>query len=93
MIPSFAFTFILLLIFIYAIMVAFRQKKVNEMKNDFINNMTHELKTPISSLPRGKSRRMVDQSAVTVGHSKLKRYLQPVVFQFETQEITHPPFS
>lgn len=50
MIPSFAFTFILLLIFIYAIMVAFRQKKVNEMKNDFINNMTHELKTPISSL-------------------------------------------
>ena len=33
MIPSFAFTFILLLIFIYAIMVAFRQKKVNEMKN------------------------------------------------------------
>ena len=38
---------------------------------------------------RGKSRRMVDQSAVTVGHSKLKRYLQPVVFQFETQEITH----
>lgn len=50
MMPSFAFTFILLLIFIYAIMVAFRQKKVNEMKNDFINNMTHELKTPISSL-------------------------------------------
>ena len=50
MIPSFAFKFILLLIFIYAIMVAFRQKKVNEMKNDFINNMTHELKTPISSL-------------------------------------------
>lgn len=50
MIPSFAFTLILLLIFIYAIMVAFRQKKVNEMKTDFINNMTHELKTPISSI-------------------------------------------
>lgn len=50
MLPSFAFTLILLLTFIYTVMVAFRQKKVNEMKTDFINNMTHELKTPISSI-------------------------------------------
>lgn len=44
------FTLIMLLIFLYAIMTAFKQKKVNEMKTDFINNMTHELKTPISSI-------------------------------------------
>ncbi len=50
MIPSMGFTFIMLLIFLYAIMTAFKQKKVNEMKTDFINNMTHELKTPISSI-------------------------------------------
>ncbi len=50
MIPSMVFTFIMLLIFLYAIMTAFKQKKVNEMKTDFINNMTHELKTPISSI-------------------------------------------
>ena len=50
MVPAFAFTFILLIIFVYTIFVAFRQKKLTEMKNDFINNMTHEFKTPISSI-------------------------------------------
>ena len=50
MVPAFAFTLILLIIFVYTIIVAFRQKKLTEMKNDSINNMTHEFKTPISSI-------------------------------------------
>ena len=50
MIPAIIFTLVLLITFIFTIFIIFRQKRYTEIKNDFINHMTHELKTPISSI-------------------------------------------
>ncbi len=50
MFPVMVFTFVLLVLFICVLYLLFRQRKVSEMKYDFVSNMTHEFKTPIASI-------------------------------------------
>jgi len=47
---SVGFTLIIFLTFALSIFLIIRQKKIADMKSDFINNMTHEFKTPISTI-------------------------------------------
>jgi two-component system, OmpR family, phosphate regulon sensor histidine kinase PhoR len=65
---------LLLVFFGVAMSIILRQKRLSEVKTDFINNMTHELKTPISTI--GLSSELLLRGDFTEDPDRLKRYAE-----------------
>jgi two-component system phosphate regulon sensor histidine kinase PhoR len=70
----FAIIIVVLVFFAYAMSVIFKQKRLSEIKNDFINNMTHEFKTPISTI--ALSSEILLQKGVEKDAERMKQYAE-----------------
>jgi len=70
---------IILLVYVYSIYTIIQQKKYSELQRDFINNMTHEFKTPLSSILLA-SNYLSKQNTIT-NDDKLNNYTQIIINQ------------
>ncbi len=69
---SILFTLIIMGCFYYTIQTIFVQKKLSEMKTDFINNMTHEFKTPIATISLAAD--SISSPMISGSPDKVKRF-------------------
>lgn len=67
-------TLVVTVFFGYAMFVILRQKRLSEVQRDFVNNMTHEFQTPISTIRIATD--VLSQSKIMEQPERLKKYVQ-----------------
>ncbi len=75
--PSVILILLLIALFAYSICIINRQKKLAELKNDFINNLTHEFNTPLFSI--GLTSNLLLKSGAVQQSEKLEKYVDLIV--------------
>lgn len=76
------FTFVLILvliIYVYSVFLMLQQKRYTELQKDFINNMTHEFKTPLASILIASN--FANTQNEIKNNSKLSKYIQIIINQ------------
>lgn len=71
--------FLVLIIYVYSVLLMLKQKKYTELQKDFINNMSHEFKTPLASILIASN--YVKQQNEIKENPKLSKYNQIIVNQ------------
>lgn len=72
---------IILLIYVYSIFTLLQQKKYSALQRDFINNMTHEFKTPLSSILIAST--YLSKQETIRSDEKLGKYAEIIIHQSE----------
>lgn len=69
----------LIISILFVLFTIYRQKKLSELKNDFINNLTHEFKTPIAT--SSLAAEMLLRPEIKDEPSKIKKYVNVILFE------------
>ncbi len=70
---------VILLVYVYSIYTIIQQKKFSELQRDFINNMTHEFKTPLSSILLASE--ALNKQNLVQENTKLQTYTSIIINQ------------
>ena len=73
---SIVFTVIIIIVYIYTVLILLRQRQISQIKTDFINNMTHEFKTPIATISLALD--SIKNPKIIKNESLIKKYLKMI---------------